>query len=162
VRPDGQRVAWKSLHPRDPRLPFMIEDVTPHSLRAPPPAEGLGTRAVIARLVVSIWTGTRLAHLMARLVNSPAAPPSGRDDSRGLAIPLGFSTARGVLQLSDAFGEADDGAPVLLELGVADLDSLAAAWRRDGVRFETDEDGRLLPDPAEAAGAVLAFVGTGA
>jgi hypothetical protein len=157
VRPDGQRVAWRSLHPRDSRLPFLIEDVTPHELRAVPPVDGLGASAVIARLVVSVWTGTRLAHHMALLINSPAAPPSGREDALGLAMPLGFTTARGVLQLSDAFGSAEDGAPVLLELGVADVEALAAAWRRDGVRFEVDEHGRLLPDPEEAAGAALTF-----
>lgn len=38
IRPDGQRVAWKTFGlPRSPvPLPFLIEDVTPRELRVPP------------------------------------------------------------------------------------------------------------------------------
>ncbi len=35
VRPDGKEVAWELAFPKDPGLPFLIEDVTERSLRVP-------------------------------------------------------------------------------------------------------------------------------
>ena len=33
LRPDGVRVAWRTAHLDDPRLPFLIEDETPREVR---------------------------------------------------------------------------------------------------------------------------------
>ena len=35
VRPDGKEVAWELAFPKDPDLPFLIEDVTDRELRVP-------------------------------------------------------------------------------------------------------------------------------
>src|SRR5262249_20947849 len=37
VRPDGQVVRWRTAHPDDSRLPFLIEDITSRELRVPLP-----------------------------------------------------------------------------------------------------------------------------
>lgn len=158
IRPDGVRVAWKSLHPRDTRLPFLIEDVTPHELRAIPPEEGVGATAVLSRLHVAVQAGTPLAHAMVRLVNAAPEPAGTHPTARGLETSFGLATARGVLQFEDDPGIAEDGLPVLLEIAVPDPQALAASWRLSGVRHVIDPHGRLRPDPRDVAGAELAFV----
>lgn len=42
LRPDGQRVTWRSAHPADPWMPFLIQDVTPRELRIGLPTFGVG------------------------------------------------------------------------------------------------------------------------
>lgn len=42
LRPDGVRVAWRTAVPVDPRLPFVIQDVTPRDQRVPLPTNGIG------------------------------------------------------------------------------------------------------------------------
>lgn len=51
-RPDGERVAWRTAHRDDPRLPFLIEDETPRALRVPKADEGIGARLRIAQLII--------------------------------------------------------------------------------------------------------------
>ncbi len=161
VRPDGALVAWKSLHPRDDRLPFLIEDVTSRDLRCVPPTEGLGAATTLSRLHVAVQAGTPLAHAMIRLVNSPPEQARGRASARGLETSLGFSTSRGVLQFEDDPGIAEDGLPVLLELALQDLEAVVASWRRAGIRHDFDAQGRMRLEPDEAAGSMLAFVAQG-
>jgi hypothetical protein len=52
LRPDGQQVAWKSAHPENLRLPFLIEDVTPREVRISPPIEGVGRSLSLHSLTV--------------------------------------------------------------------------------------------------------------
>jgi hypothetical protein len=52
LRPDGQQVAWKSAHPDNLRLPFLIEDVTPREVRISPPSEGVGRSLTLQSLIV--------------------------------------------------------------------------------------------------------------
>jgi len=57
VRPDGQRVAWRTaLFGGSPigALPFLIQDDTPRALRIEPPTEGLGSRARVQEIVVAV------------------------------------------------------------------------------------------------------------
>lgn len=42
LRPDGQRVAWRSARTSDPWMPFLLQDVTPRELRIGLPTFGIG------------------------------------------------------------------------------------------------------------------------
>jgi hypothetical protein len=53
LRPDGQRVIWRTAHPDDTRLPFLIQDQTPRELRVPMLKEGIGRSLGIARVEVT-------------------------------------------------------------------------------------------------------------
>lgn len=52
-RPDGERVAWRTAHPTDPRLPFLIADVTPRSVRVPTPDAGIGPELEVDAMVAA-------------------------------------------------------------------------------------------------------------
>ena len=86
IRPDGTSVRWRTAHPEDPKLPFLIADMTPRENRVGPPSQGLG--ADLAILAVEL-----------------GGDPRG-DFGRGLEALLGvppvgveFPTGRGTLRL---------------------------------------------------------------
>src|SRR4029079_11181928 len=54
LRPDGVRVAWRTAVPVDPRLPFIIQDVTPRAQRIPLPTVGIGQTLYINDVNVGV------------------------------------------------------------------------------------------------------------
>lgn len=42
VRPGGQVVRWRTAHPEDQALPFLIQDQTQRGIRVPAPTQGIG------------------------------------------------------------------------------------------------------------------------
>jgi hypothetical protein len=73
LRPDGQRVIWRTAHPDDARLPFLIQDQTPRELRVPAPKEGIGRSLGIARVDVTAKDPGSLRENYCRLLGGGAA-----------------------------------------------------------------------------------------
>jgi hypothetical protein len=86
-RPDGQRLAWRTLRPaQSPVLPFVIEDVTPRELRVPSgeaTRHPLGaTRVAGLRVVVADLRASGAA--MQALLGGPTdGGPDDADDTGG-------------------------------------------------------------------------------
>jgi len=95
VRPDGQQVAWRVLHPErqlgQTVLPFVIEDVTPRSLRVPHAAAAQHPLAVSGvaglRLVVQDLA-TSTASLAALLGSAGPASSAQVDPAVGTVVRL--------------------------------------------------------------------------
>lgn len=78
LRPDGQRIAWRTIMLADGAtpLPFVIEDVTQHDLRVPPGAateHALGV-AGVAGVTVLVPDLDRAAVAYEALLGTPGAP----------------------------------------------------------------------------------------
>lgn len=138
-RPDGERVAWRTAHPEDPRIPFLIEDVTPRSVRVPTPDAGIGPELEIKAMVV-------------------AAAPQDVDPYAQL---LGARPQDGPVALSrgtvDVDGDrAADGSNRLV-LATDDLERLRADWTAQAVPFDEADmpDGRRAVVPRATAGVSL-------
>lgn len=138
-RPDGERVAWRTAHPDDPRLPFLIEDVTPRSVRVPEPESGIGGNLHIEAMVATgpASHGAAYAQLL------------GGDPRDG---PRSFR--RGSLRVQT--GAADDRS-LRLVLVTDDRERLRSTWVGQGVSFEeeTMSDGRRALVPQATGGATL-------
>ena len=136
-RPDGERVAWRTAHPDDPRLPFLIEDVTPRAARVPEADTGIGTSLSVEAIVVANRDVKRVEAEYARLF--------GRDPQE-----RSWMLDRGSLRLRA--GDADHELQALV-LATADVEQLADRWRSRDVAFRdaTSEAGRraLTPQPTE-------------
>ena len=137
-RPDGERVAWRTAHPEDPRLPFLIEDVTPRSVRVPEADEGVGAELRIARLIIGASDATGASEALERLLG-------GRADQGSL------ETERGAIGLASG---SSSFALERLVLAADGLRRLAEFWSARGVPFVDSEThtGKRLLIPQETAG----------
>ncbi len=143
MRPDGQKVAWRSAHFEDPNLPFLIEDITPHHVRVPVPSQGIGQRAFLALLeilAVSVPDASRVwKDLLGKIPD--------RDDQ--------FLLERTTIRL-----ESNNGRPTGLDgvsIGVDDLEGAAKTLQQAGVLINRSR-GALALDRSASAGARLSFV----
>lgn len=75
-RPDGQEVRWRLAFAEAPELPFLIQDVTPRTLRIAPPAQGAGTDLATAAVEVAAADLERAAAAYERLLGASPAPGS--------------------------------------------------------------------------------------
>ncbi len=142
VRPDGQQVAWRTAHPEDVRLPFLIQDLTPREVRVPPPTEGLGRSTRVAWL--ELGAGNLQTTITAYMKLLGERPTENR-----------FALQRGMLSLSQSFG---DGLQLLM-LATDDLDGLAREWEaKDVPSYDHGLAGvgRVLV-PRETGGARFSF-----
>jgi len=69
VRPDGLRVAWRTAHPEDSRLPFLIQDQTPREVRIPAPTHGIGQDLRVACVEVAAQDPVSLRENYGKLLN---------------------------------------------------------------------------------------------
>lgn len=143
VRPDGQQVSWRTAHPEDPRLPFLIQDTTPRSLRVPPSPDGLNGSTQVG------WVEVGAADLQPAITAYTQLLGERPADGR-------FALRRGAIRLSQSF--SGDGVQMAALL-VQDVAALAAAWRANDLCFY-DENirgmGRVLV-PQDTGGARLSF-----
>ncbi len=141
-RPDGERVAWRTAHPDDPRLPFLIEDVTPRSVRVPEPESGIGTDLRVEAILAAVRSETRTRY--AELLGGN--PPDG---------PSQFG--RGTLVVQAGSVDADDNRSLRLVLATDDRERLRSVWVGQDVAFEeeTMSDGRPALVPEATGGATL-------
>jgi len=141
IRPDGQRVAWRTAHSEDPRLPFLIEDETPREIRIPPPSEGIGCALRLAHLKIRARHVETLYMAFERLLGLNSA--EGR-----------FPMARGEIRGGRGDSESEISC---LALAADDLDAIMSEWGARGVPFREQmmsEFGRALL-PTETAGAPI-------
>jgi catechol 2,3-dioxygenase-like lactoylglutathione lyase family enzyme len=143
VRPDGQQVSWRTAHPENPRLPFLIQDTTPRALRVPPPSEGFGCSTKMGWVEVGAADFQPVITAYTQLLGE--RPVEGR-----------FSLQRGAIHLSQSF--SGDGVQMVALL-VQDLAGLAREWQASDVPFY-DEGirgvGRVLV-PRDTGGARISF-----
>jgi catechol 2,3-dioxygenase-like lactoylglutathione lyase family enzyme len=71
-RPDGTTVRWMLSTANRPDLPFLIEDLTPRSVRVPAPAGPLNTRARLADVTVAVENAAEAFATYAALLGRPA------------------------------------------------------------------------------------------
>lgn len=143
VRPDGQQVLWRTAHPENSQLPFLIQDTTPRELRVPPPTEGLGCSARIGWVEVGAADFQPTITAYTQLLGE--RPTEGR-----------FSLQRGTINLSQSF--SGNGAQMVALL-TQDIIRLASEWQAQDVPFY-DEGirgvGRVLV-PRDTGGARISF-----
>ncbi|MBM4133502.1 MAG: VOC family protein [Nitrospira sp.] len=141
VRPDGQQVSWRTAHPENPRLPFLIQDLTPRQLRVPPTSEGLGGATRIGWVEVGASDFQPTITSFMQLLGE--RPVEGK-----------FSLQRGAIHLSQSF--SGDGVQMVALL-TQDVASLARDWETRGVPFYDEVIrgiGRVLV-PRDTGGARL-------
>ncbi len=138
MRPDGQKVAWRSAHFRNPSLPFLSQDITPHHVRVPLPASGLGAHAY-------------LVEVLKRVDNLPDASRVWKD-LLGRIPPQDnqFKLERASIRLSHAEGEHAGLRAVVI--AVDDLDKRVQEMQGRGVKVKQGQ-GWVDLDPSETAGA---------
>jgi hypothetical protein len=133
LRPDGQQVAWRSAHPENLRLPFLIEDITPREVRISPPIEGIGRSLSLQSLTIGAQNTESFS---AELEQFTGIPPT-----EGV-----FRFQRGAIQVVE-----NSRSEWLIELVLRadNLEAIAQAWKAQGVplRAEMSEplDKALVP-----------------
>lgn len=144
VRPDGQRVAWLKADPTDKNLPFLLQDVTPRTLRIALPTEGVGRvlRVGEARIGTRNLDGTLDEFQKLLGMNADGAD---------------FELPRGAVQLETA--SEDEFLQLVLEAD--NPGELADMWRKQGTSFrETLLEGiGLMLEPEDTESVPIAVVG---
>lgn len=143
VRPDGQQVSWRTAHPENPRLPFLIQDLTPRQLRVPPPSEGLGGATRVGWVEVGTSDFQPVITSFTQLLGE--RPVEGK-----------LSLQRGAIHLSQSF--SGDGVQMVALL-TQDVAGLARDWEARGVLFYDEVirgNGRVLV-PRNTGGARISF-----
>lgn len=143
IRPDGQQVSWRTAHPENPRLPFLIQDVALRALRVPSPSEGLGGATRVGWVEVGAADLQPATTAYTQLLGE--RPVEGR-----------FSLQRGAIHLSPSF--SGNGIQ-MVALATDDLARIARDWQDRDVPFY-DEGirglGRVLV-PRDTDGARISF-----
>lgn len=143
VRPDGQQVSWRTAHPENPRLPFLIQDQTPRQLRVPPPTEGLGGSTRVGWVEVGASDFQSAITSFMQLLGE--RPVEGK-----------FSLQKGAIHLAQSF--SGDGVQMAALL-TQDVAGLARDWEARGVLFYDEVIrgvGRVLV-PRDTGGARISF-----
>ncbi|TAJ08768.1 MAG: VOC family protein [Nitrospirae bacterium] len=143
ARPDGQQVSWRTAHPEDPRLPFLIQDTTPRSLRVPPSPDGLNGSTQVGWVEIGAADLQPATTSFTQLLGE--RPVEGK-----------FSLQRGAIHLSQSF--SGDGAQMAALL-TQDVAGLARDWEARGVLFYDEVirgNGRVLV-PRDTGGARISF-----
>lgn len=143
-RPDGERVAWRTAHPDDPRLPFLIEDETPRAVRVPEASDGLGAELRVAQLIVRVEDTGEMRSRYARLLGGQTGERS-------------FVMARGEIRIEP--GDLPH-VPDRLVLATDDVAGVAQAWTTHNVSFQDAEsqDGKRVLMPQDTAGVAIRVV----
>jgi catechol 2,3-dioxygenase-like lactoylglutathione lyase family enzyme len=144
VRPDGQRVGWRTAHPEDSRVPFLIQDQTPREVRVPAPTEGIGQSLRVACLEMTAQNPGSLRQTYAKLLGGASG------DER-------FPLKRGEIQVASV--NSQDGIHSVV-LGTGDLHSITRGWqdRRVPFREATIPGYGLALIPMDTAGAQILVV----
>lgn len=143
-RPDGQKVQWRSAFPADARLPFVIQDITPRTLRAPLPDSGIGRTLRMGDVNVGV---TDLASAAARY-----AQLLGVDGEDGW-----FELTQGAVVLKDV----DTERLLLVALEADNPMDVIKAWQAGAVEYTEQIIGGmgLTLEPINTLGAPLQLTG---
>ncbi len=166
IRPDGQRVEWQTaMFNGSPigLLPFLIQDVTPHTLRIEPPIDGIGSRARVKDAFIAVNDG-RQAELAYRLLldKKPDLVRDATTEVLGYRIAMDWGGIVLVQQQKSesamrARSEPHPEGICALTLEVDDVERDRIQLKKEGIPFETKSNGFLV-DPAFACGAQLRLV----
>jgi catechol 2,3-dioxygenase-like lactoylglutathione lyase family enzyme len=166
VRPDGQRVEWQTaMFNGSPigLLPFLIQDVTPHTLRIEPPTDGIGSRGRVKEAVIAVRDVKQAGQAYHLLLNKkPERVPDAPDEAQSYRFAMDW----GVIILmhpqksgnapADQLAWGREGICALtLEVDGVERDSIR--FKNEGIPFDMDSNG-LSIDPAFACGAQLRLV----
>ena len=143
LRPDGQKVMWRTAHFEDPNLPFLIQDLTPHHVRVPEPTQGLGQHAWLSQVQVLAQNVADASRVWKDVLG--VIPP--QDDE--------FKLERCVIRLAPNH-DKPTGIDAL-SLATGDFDNAAQMLRAAGVSRNA-RDNRIELDSHATAGAELALV----
>lgn len=143
-RPDGQHVAWRTATPQDPRLPFVIQDVTDRSVRISAPESGIGQTLRLGDVNVGVTDLASAAELYQKFL--------GVDGEEGW-----FELQRGGIVLQDVDTER------ILQL-VLEADNpldLVNTWQASNVEFKQDIIGGMgiTLEPVNTLGAPISIAG---
>ena len=166
VRPDGQRVEWQTaMFNGSPLglLPFLIQDVTPHTLRIEPPTDGIGRRARVKDAVIAIKDGRQAKQAYGLLLDRK---PERVSDAANKVLCYRIAMDWGGIVLAqpqksrnamtDRLEQHGEGI-CALSLEVDDVEREGIRLKNEGIPFKMDSNG-LLIDPAFACGAQLRLV----
>jgi catechol 2,3-dioxygenase-like lactoylglutathione lyase family enzyme len=144
LRPDGVRVAWRRAMPGDPRLPFLIQDVTPHDLRIPAPTFGIGQTLHLNDVNVGVIDVPQASELYKKLL--------GIEGEEGW-----FETPRGAIILKDVNTERI----LLLVLEADNPLDVINAWQGGEVQYEQQYIGGIgiTLQPFDTLGAPMEITG---
>ncbi len=143
TRPDGQKVAWRTAHFRNPSLPFLIQDITPHHVRVPLPTQGLGARAYLAEVLKRVDDLPDASRVWKELLGR--IPPQENE----------FKLERASIRLAPAKSEPAGMRAIVL--AVDDLDNNVQEMQGRGIKL-TQGQGYVDLDPSETAGAWIRLV----
>ncbi|MGB8648676.1 MAG: VOC family protein [Anaerolineae bacterium] len=138
MRPDGQKVAWRTAHFEIPHLPFLIQDITPHSIRVPLPSSGIGAHAFLSQVVLNVSDAPAASRVWQNLLGR--IPTTGAE----------FTLARASVRLAHNQGQPNGIAA--LNIAIADLDRRVQEMQERGIRIAQSQSGMEI-DPADTAGA---------
>ena len=166
VRPDGKRAEWQTaMFNGSPigLLPFLIQDVTPHTLRIEPPTHGVGSRARVKDAVIAVKDGRKARRAYRLLLDRE---PEGVSDAADEVLCYRIAMDWGNIVLAqpqksgnamtDRLEQHGEGiCAMTLEVDGVERDYIRL--KNEGIPFNMDSDG-LLIDPAFACGAQLRLV----
>ena len=143
-RPDGQMVAWRSALPFNPRLPFVIQDVTPREVRVPAPTFGIGMNVRMGDVNVGVTDLATSYELYKKLL--------GEEGEDGW-----FELQRGAVILKDV----DTERILLLVLEADNPLEVINAWQGGEVEFTQQVLGGIgiTMEPMNTLGVPLQFTG---
>lgn len=140
-RPDGQEARWQMVDCVDTALPFLIQDITPRTLRVPVPTQGLG---MTTRLFKLIWQTPVLTQRLKQFELLLQQAP----------IDQQFHLTRGTIELVSGADER----LVEVQLTIDDLPSVLETWSAKGIIFHQQQNSKYYElDVRETCGAKLVF-----
>ena len=77
TRFDGEVLKWRTAFFEDPRLPFIIEDVTPRELRISDPASGLGSQIILDSIEIGALDVSGLSEMLSQIAGSEMSVDRG-------------------------------------------------------------------------------------
>lgn len=149
-RPDGQRVAWRSIEVEGSGpVPFLIEDLTPRRLRIPDGAAtehplGVARLLALALVVEDLDAAASFAGLLGSAGTPLAAPMEGMEGMEGIGAALRFTVGPHTIDLLTPMGpESVPGralsvrgpAPYALTLGATNTNTTLPLAQTHGARI---------------------------
>lgn len=166
TRPDGQTVAWHiALINATPvgRLPFLIQDDTPRTLRVEPANAGLGSRARVREVIVAVKDATTARDAYRALLGGePARVKNTAGDVEGYRVACEWGSivlaqpARGGSALAEQLAKRGEGL-YALTLQIEGMGRDRRELRQRGIALTNDAQGFLIA-PEFACGARIRVV----
>ncbi len=166
LRPDGERVAWRTARSPDPvasMVPFLIQDETPRSVRIEPAREGLGSHLRPKELVVAVKNVEVARQGYRELFDiEPKPVQNAARDVQGYRVTAVWGSIvlahpeRGENALADQLSHRGEGL-YAITLGADDINRVRNFTRMRNVPVEDEPYGFMI-SPKVTHGARLRFL----